>query len=312
MHTETLDFLRLLLERCTAFQHTSCLTLTAIHPDGQHSTPSRHISLTSQSALEYALQRLTNANTLGWGAYFAVGLRKPGLSRFQRGSVTDVAALPALYVDVDNASPETLARLRSFSPTPSVIVHSGAGFHAYWLLEEPLLEMARAKQLLQGLSKALGGDDLSPAQSLRLPGTLNTKPQRDNALCHVIDWSPRRYTMTDFERFVLPQSSSFPALHRVAHSLNKQLNPDLIDAVLNLLYQGYAAKSRRGSEWIAALCPCSHIRDSPGAHFYFNPAIGCARCHGRHGTLRLIDLCFHLGIQAADYGGIYRYIERSN
>jgi hypothetical protein len=30
-------------------------------------------------------------------------------------------------------------------------------------------------------------------------------------------------------------------------------------------------------------------------------------CLGRHGVLRLTDLCRHMGIHAEDYGGIYGY-----
>jgi len=77
----------------------------------------------------------------------------------------------------------------------------------------------------------------------------------------------------------------------------------LIHAITTVLYRDYAAREQRRSDWLAALCPCGHARDSPGSHFYFNPAIGCGRCHGRHGTLRLTDLCSVLGIDAATYGG---------
>jgi hypothetical protein len=80
----------------------------------------------------------------------------------------------------------------------------------------------------------------------------------------------------------------------------------LIHAITAVLYRDYAAREQRRSDWLAALCPCGHARDSPGAHFFFNPTIGCGRCHGRHGTLRLTDLCSVLGIDAATYGGVYR------
>ena len=87
---------------------------------------------------------------------------------------------------------------------------------------------------------------------------------------------------------------------------NRKLNEMLIHAITTNLYRDYAAREQRQNEWIAALCPCGHARDSPGTHFFWNPALGCGRCHGRHGTLRLIDLCSILSINAAAYGGIYR------
>lgn len=310
MHPDTLAFLDVLFKRCVAFQSSACLTLTAIHHNGQHLTPSRHISLWDRPSLIDALHRLADTNRLGWGAYFAVGLRKPGLPRFRRGGDQDVAALPAFYVDVDSVMPETLANVRAFQPAPSVLVHSGGGFHAYWLLDEPMTDINIARRVLHGLSKALGGDGLSPAQSLRLPGTVNTKPERDGALCHLVEMSDRHYPLSDFQQSIpsvkYPSAPRRAAVPPSSEAGSRTLNTSLICAITDVLYRDYDARERRGSAWIAARCPCGHARDSPGTHFFFNPAIGCGRCHGRHGTLRLTDLCFHLGIDAAAFGGVYR------
>lgn len=309
MHPDILIFLDVLLERCAAFHSSACLTLTAIHPDGEHHTPSRHIALLNRPALLDALQRLSETNRMGWGAYFAVGLRRAGLPRFRRGGDQDVAALPAFYVDVDRVTDETLARLRAFKPSSSLLVHSGGGFHAYWLLNEPTTDVNTARRILHGLAQALDGDGLSPAQSLRLPGTVNTKPERDEALCHLVEASERRYPLSDFQQFIpTPKRSSAPRRTAVPPSSEsgRTLNPALIRAITDALYRDYAARERRGSMWIAARCPCGHDRDSPGKHFFFNPDLGCGRCHGRHGTLRLTDLCSILGIDAATYGGVYR------
>ena len=182
MRDERDTFFAALLARCAAYPQT-CLTLTAIHPDGEHRTPSRHVPLNNPAALHEALAKLDGANALGWGAYFAVGLRRPGLTRWQRGRTADVVALPALFVDVDNPSSDTLERLQSASPAPSCIVHSGGGYHAYWWLDTPTADLELARRLLRGLAAALHGDTLSVAQSLRVPSTVNTKPARDKAQC---------------------------------------------------------------------------------------------------------------------------------
>lgn len=309
MHPDMLIFLDALLQRCAAFHSSAYLTLTAIHPDGQHHTPSRHIALPNRPALLDALQRLSETNRVGWGAYFAVGLRRARLPRFRRGGDQDVAALPAFYVDVDSVTAETLARLRAFQPAPSLLVHSGGGFHAYWMLDAPTTDVDTARRVLQGLAKALGGDGLSPAQSLRLPGTVNTKPERGGALCHMVEVSDRHYLLSDFRQFI-PSPKRLSAPHRAAEPLSTQsgrtLNPALIRVITDALYRDHDARERRGSAWIAARCPYGHERDSPGKHFFFNPDIGCGRCHGRHGTLRLTDLCSILGIDAATHGGVYR------
>lgn len=262
MHPDTLAFLDVLFERCGLLHSSARLTFTVIHPDGTFPTPSRHITLDNRAALLDTLQRLSDTNRMGWGAYFAVGLRKPGLSRWQRGGAAEVVALPAFYTDVDDPTDTTLVKLRRARLPPSVIVHSGGGYHAYWLLDEPTSDLNTARQVLQGLARTFGGDGLSSAQSLRLPGTVNCKPERSGALCRLVETSDRHYRLSDFQPFLPPTPHP--------------------------------------------LCPCGHARDAPGARFFFNPTIGCGRCHGRYGTLRLTDLCSVLGIDAATYGGVYR------
>jgi hypothetical protein len=309
MHPNTLAFLDILFERCAPLNSSVRLTFTVIHPDGQSPTPSRHIALDNRPALLDTLQRLSDTNHIGWGAYFAVGLRKPGLSRWKRGGAAEVVALPAFYTDIDDPTDTALMKLRGARLPPSLIVHSGGGYHAYWLLDEPTADLNIARQVLQGLARAFGGDGLSPAQSLRLPGTVNTKPERHGALCHLIEASDRYYCLSDFQPLIppLPRPPAWRTAVRVSnHTGSRTLNTALIHAITAVLYRDYAAQEQQRSGWLAALCPCGHTRDSPGAHFFFNPAIGCGRCHGRHGTLRLTDLCSVLGIDAAFYGGVYR------
>jgi hypothetical protein len=309
MHPDTLAFLNVLYERCGSVRSSARLTFTVIHPTSQQPTPSRHIPLDNRAALLDTLQRLSDTNQMGWGAYFAVGLRQPGLGRWKRGGATEVVALPAFYADIDDSTDAALIKLRGARLPPSVIVHSGGGYHAYWLLEEPTTDVNTARQVLQGLARTFGGDGLSPAQSLRLPGTINTKPERGRALCHLVESSDCHYRLSDFASLIpsvaRPRTRQ-PATRASADTSSRCLNTALIQAITAVLYRDYAAREQRRSAWIAALCPCGHARDSPGAHFFFNPAIGCGRCHGRHGTLRLTDLCSILGIDAAAYGGVYR------
>ncbi len=309
MHPDTLVFLDVLFQHCAPLDTSARLTFTVIHPTSQQPSPSRHIPLDDHAVLLDTLQRLSDTNRMGWGAYFAVGLRKPGLSRWKRGGAAEVVALPAFYTDIDDPSPATLVKLRGARLPPSVIVHSGGGYHAYWILDEPTHDLNMARQVLQGLARAFGGDGLSPAQSLRLPGTVNCKPERGGAVCHLVELSDRRYRLPDFQQFIPPTPSPItrqPARQVSHQSDSRNLNMQLIHAITAVLYRDYAAREQRRSDWLAALCPCGHARDSPGAHFFFHPAIGCGRCHGRHGTLRLTDLCSVLGIDAAAYGGVYR------
>lgn len=288
-------FFAALLARCSAYPQT-CLTLSAIHPDAEHRTPSRHIRLDNLATLQETLAQLDGANALGWGAYFAVGLRRQGLTRWQRGSTADIVTLPALFVDVDDPSSDALHRLQAASPAPSCIVHSGGGYHAYWWLDEPTVDLALARRLLRGLAAALGGDPLSVAQSLRIPSTVNTKPSRHHACCHLIELNPRRYALDDFTTF-LPVS---PPTHITQRHASRQSsrytpNPDLVAQVVEALL---ARGCKPRGDWLNGACPFPerHKHDDQHPSFGFNTRTGYGFCHVC-GTLLIKDLCPALGIQ---------------
>lgn len=252
------------------------------------------------------------ANELGWGAYFAVGLRRQGLGRWRRGSKNDILALPALFVDLDDHTPQALSKLRAFILPPSCIVDSGGGgFHAYWWLCQPTIELDRARRMLQGLTVYFSSDALSVAQSLRLPNTHNTKPNR-GGLCHVIDFADHHYTLADFEA-LLPLSDWQLRKHKkpyttpqTVHTVHPghPLNPTLIEVVTHRLCREYGGY-RKENGYVAALCPCGHTHDAPGKHFNFDPTHGIGICFGRHGRILLKELSAILGIQPTDYGGLF-------
>lgn len=305
MRDERHAFFAALLARCNAFPD-AYLTLTAIHPDGKHPTPSRHVRLDDPTALQDALERLNAANALGWGAYFAVGLRRPSLTRWKRGGAADVIALPALFVDVDDPSSEALARLQCAQPLPSCIVSSGGGYHAYWWLNEPTADLETARRLLRGLATNLQGDSLSVAQSLRVPSTINTKPQRHHALCYLVDLNERRYSLGDFVPFLpVSQSSKRTQYPRsVTSAMPYTPNADLVARVTEELIRR-GCKPR--GEWLNGACPFPerHKNDDQHPSFGFNMRSAYGFCHVC-GTLLLKDLCAALNVRPSDHNSMTR------
>jgi hypothetical protein len=301
-HDERSAFFDALLARCTDYRQ-ACLTLTAIHPDGKHSTPSRHILLHDTTALPTALIDLDRANGLGWGAYFAVGLRRHGLTRWKRGGAADVVALPALFVDVDDPSVESLNRLQCADPAPSCIVASGGGYHAYWWLDEPTSDLETARRLLRGLAAALGGDSLSVAQSLRVVSSVNTKPSRGNALCRLIELHERRYCINDFTAY-LPRPAPRPTSQRIQSTTPYVPSADLIAHVTQALLQ---RGGRLRGDWVNGACPFPghHRHNDQHPSFGFNTRTGYGFCHVC-GTLLLKDLCAALNVRPSDHNGMTR------
>lgn len=280
-------FFDAMFARCTAYQ-VACLTLTAIHPDGQHSTPSRHIPLPDTDALRDALTDLDKANAQNWGAYFAVGLRRPGLTRWQRGGAGDVIALPALFVDVDDPSAEALSTLQCAKPAPSCIVASGGGYHAYWWLDKPTTDLHTVRHLLRGLATALGGDSLSVAQSLRVPGSRNTKPSRGNALCEILEMNERRYPLEAFNAYLPGSIVQLPRSVTSTHNQNFIPNAGLVAQIADALA---ADGCKPRGDWLNGACPFPERHKHGDQHpsFGFNTHTGYGYCHVC-GTLLLKDL----------------------
>lgn len=302
MHGDTLRFLEYLFERASA---PGYVTLSALPPADTQPTPSRHIEVHDLTRLTAALDDLQTANRQGWGAVVGIALRKANLGRWHRGGKSDLTSLPALFVDCDH--PGQLEQLRSFWLPPSCLVHSGWGHHAYWFLHRPTQQFAFAESIMRGLAECFGGDNVtSSAHSLRLVGTINTKPGRAAFPCSLVELCPeRRYALADFAAYVqapMPsrQTESINP-HRSVSAIYSQhhLRPDQVEsavrAVSDSLLHNYGGYTRRNG-WIAACCPFGHTQDRPGMHFGWSPQHKCGRCFGRHGSVGLLEMCRQLGV----------------
>lgn len=219
------------------------LELRCIHPQtGEVKTIWSRIG--DKQTLTTAFERADELNHDWYGIYFAPCLRSE-----KKGTAEAAALLPALWVDLDCDSDAArravaLEKLHTFNPPASAIIDSGGGLHAYWLLSEPVtLDESTRKQaagILRGLFSALGGDPQyvkSVASVMRLPGSVNTKPERGGAVVTVVELHPeRRYPLADFAWL-----ESQPQLERVG--------------ILNLVTlngNGYHPLPRRTEDYLAA------------------------------------------------------------
>lgn len=313
MYADTWRFLDTLFARCTT---SANITLSALPPARFYRTPSRHIPIGDSVALQDALEGLTKANALGWGAVSGIATRQQGLTRYRRGGKADLCEIPALFADLDR--PDSSAkRLSNFALPPSYVVSSGRGLHAYWLLQKPTRDWKIVEQILCGLASCLGGDPaISIAQSLRLPGTVNTKPGRNNILCQIVEHHPERYyELQQFTPFILNPSRAKTQTVWLRQQMRDDAvwesanvgdpNPMLVDEIMACLIAEFGGYIQPNG-WLGAYCPCGHHRDRPGKHFGFNPNWGIGVCFGRHGRLKLIDLCPFLRIDPFKYGWVIK------
>ena len=158
-----------------------------------------------------------------------------------------------------------MAKLHAFNPPPSAIIDSGGGLHAYWLLSEPVtLDEDSRKQaagILRGLFSALGGDPQyvkSVASVMRLPGSVNTKPERGGVVVTLVELHPdRRYPLSDFAWLESqPQVERIGSLNVV--TLNGNGHHPLPKRTEDYLASG-ATEGSRNTELFAAAC---QLRDA--------------------------------------------------
>src|SRR5262249_44429865 len=115
--------------------------------------------------------------------------------------------------DIDQPD-EALTRLGWFEFPASCILHSGRGYHAYWFLETPTPDFALADRTIRALAQHLNGDGaLTVAQSMRLPGSVNTKAGRQKVSCTFFSYHPDRLYDLDEFKPLLPVTR--PQQHRL-------------------------------------------------------------------------------------------------
>jgi len=167
--------------------------------------------------------------------YYGVGLIRGSPSG--RGKARDVAAIGALWADIDLLGPgreskplpatvdETRRILQHLPHPPSLLVHSGHGLHAYWVLKEPwTFDTDAERNQAARLAKGWHGTVCAAAESLgwhmenlgdltrvlRLPGTLNHKGDPP-AEVRVLESHPdRRYNPDDFEAYLVETAGKAP------------------------------------------------------------------------------------------------------
>lgn len=148
---------------------------------------------------EEAFAFATDMSAEGMDAYFGVlpRLRPEGTG----DAVTPETSV--LWADLDasdhlggwwsvTGKARCLAVLSTFDVTPTVIVDSGHGYHAYWCLSAPApWEWARLAML--GIAERLRGDRVyDAARILRVPGTTNHKDPGAPLPVRIIRYDPTR------------------------------------------------------------------------------------------------------------------------
>ena len=158
-----------------------------------------HDEQQSKAALRWAGERNSRQHDAD-SIYFGVNPRRDSDLRGDE----NVAIFRSLFADFDGGTTfdDALARIREAElPTPSLGVASGGGTHVYWLLDAPATDAAEWKAIQKGIARKLKSDKTvtNPERIMRLPGTLNVKPERPGRpLCHVVHNIDTRHSLASF------------------------------------------------------------------------------------------------------------------
>lgn len=166
----------------------------------------------------------------GRNEYFGVGIgastrHEKIRDRDVRFLASDIDSLPAAFVDFDFKDGLTQAHALAFAAKTlpaSIIVHTGAGLHLYWLFDQPLRGNSAITAFLAGFKNYVqtlpfGGDIdhkvIEPARVLRVPGSKNYKyketPTVELIVCNAdTRYAPEEFPLPELPP-VLPQSKEF-------------------------------------------------------------------------------------------------------
>lgn len=171
--------------------------------------------------------------TQAYNLYFHVNPVDRMMSK--KAEKESIRAMEYLHVDLDPRPGEELQAekdrflgmltegLPTGVPKPTFIVDSGAGYHAYWLLDNPFIidgDASEAERYNQQLEAEFGGDHCwNVDRILRLPGTVNRPDQkkidkgRTAFLCELVEHNDVSYDLTSFTPAPLVQTEGGFADH---------------------------------------------------------------------------------------------------
>jgi len=102
---------------------------------------------------------------------------------------------------------EAFEGIKKFKYQPTVVNHSGGGFHCYWVLSKPVKVEDVSIEVLENINKSLSlklGGDIGThdiPRVLRIPGTYNFKQEDNPRGVTVVMNSGPKYKLEDFEEF---------------------------------------------------------------------------------------------------------------
>ena len=205
---------------------------------------------TQREAMTHKASQLSNNGIDVWHSVNPVCVQP---TDGKRGDETVVSYQVACVVDIDIRSvahkgdPSKLAanfdEAKSFLPfTPSLIIHSGYGLHAYYIFDTPIEITNENREQLKQRNNILldvirfnangkkidGVGDLP--RVMRTPGTFNYKLSANNApICHIVEDSGLRFAPYELDEKLNALIQSQTSKKQTINETPKNFNVDFVD-----------------------------------------------------------------------------------
>lgn len=159
----------------------------------------------------------------GRGMYFGCATR---LSDKRKGDAAHCVEVPAVWGDIDvyeigRTKEEAIEALNAFHMPPTLVIDSGGGVQAFWMLTEPATVADDADDLkaaLREIARVFCGDPkvVDLARVMRLPGTINAKAKHGGEvrIAALLSDNAREYELSDL---IEGLSEAQPLLTAVSH-----------------------------------------------------------------------------------------------
>jgi hypothetical protein len=185
-------------------------------------------------------------NNAGYGVYYGLTPKKTRMPEHRRSNESNTAFCQALWVDIDLQDKTYADKDEAYNAlcehVPTAIIDSGGGWHGVWRIQPiPVNKttLPHLKRTLRGLSIALKSDPkvAELARVFRLPGYVNTKPERAGAWCSVVSFVPgeMEYDYFEYYRELVPKQK--PRL-RIKRELPRDVRLSLPRWVLDYIEKG--------------------------------------------------------------------------
>jgi hypothetical protein len=198
--------------------------------------------------MDAAEKTIREADAQGWDVYFGVQPRAG-----QKGTAAYASSnVHVLWADLDTkqrTKQEAFAALGRITVPPAIIVDSGHGYHAYWLLTSTYgVAWSEVEAAMKGIALATGGDAVSDrARVLRVPGTHNHKPDHTDPLLgfgipvRLVRFDPigNAHPFSDFVDYadmgrkpvfkggtLVPRTAWDPDVHPIPDRLSRKMDED--------------------------------------------------------------------------------------